>query len=753
MLPTTYVSYTSYGAMEDGDGHYLVFFPLNKKTEFALYGLEIGGAGTWADVGGVSPSIGNFIGTCTGGFTGFSPGVTKGDGCKPERAPAMYDPDAWSQYGANSKYPEPSNFIYKMVSNSPLLWQVKTWVSCDCDDSHTYAPTTSMTFRGFVAYAYRQTYDEAGQWGCKNCPGVGDGFNVINVSTGPDNVFNSSLTTTSHLFKWNAPTWNYVSSMDIDVESQGMILGTLPPEEGFYRFLSSQSNIIVHHGFTFASSLGCCCGGCSDNFAAFAPTRETGNTVGTGNFYLISNAVGSVASGNDDPMVVIGSTGAAATYRIWVYNPTGSGPANIPSMLRGTSGTWLPLTDHSVPASLPLLPNAHVYGGQYDRSSFTGTSTALFKVEVLSGGPIQVQHGDGLNQKFAGGAVMHAADGDQLGQEFWFNQTAGNDNNCGSVAMYFFDVFCPKAGMSVRCVSDDGYSATYTTNAKDQVIAFTRLSIFPNDPSQRNWRINVLANGNEGDVIMVMNYCAAGEKMYTSPFMVMGTHYEIIAPPVVYIGQNFWITVLVLDSTNTLVTTYDGTTGFTSTDPNANLESTSLGGYTYDWAGTEGGSKIFFDVTMSQLGINSIVAYDTIDGSITGIATLMVIGVDVKLIKEPKFSVQASGDTVTFNICWSNYSSASAFQFVINDAIPNGTGYEPDPASAAFCDPPTNPVGYSMAYATTASSTIPPKASWTDIGGSASGTSPPTTTTWLRWTIDEIGIFTSGCLCFRVTVD
>ena len=147
-------------------------------------------------------------------------------------------------------------------------------------------------------------------------------------------------------------------------------------------------------------------------------------------------------------------------------------------------------------------------------------------------------------------------------------------------------------------------------------------------------------------------------------------------------------------------------------------------------------------------------AYDTADGSIVGITTLMVVGADVKLLKKPRFTIAASGDTVTFNLCWSNYASASAFQFVINDAIPKGTGYIPDTAGDAFiCGPPTQPVVYSMAYATTASSTIPPKNDFTDIGGSGSGTSPPANTTWLRWTIDEIAIKTTGCLCFRVTID
>ena len=70
--------------------------------------------------------------------------------------------------------------------------------------------------------------------------------------------------------------------------------------------------------------------------------------------------------------------------------------------------------------------------------------------------------------------------------------------------------------------------------------------------------------------------------------------------------------------------------------------------------------------------------------SVTDIVVL-VVGADVKMEKRKKLSVAASGDTVQFQICWSNYSTATAATFVITDAVPNGTTYVPEVASLSLC--------------------------------------------------------------------
>jgi len=107
--------------------------------------------------------------------------------------------------------------------------------------------------------------------------------------------------------------------------------------------------------------------------------------------------------------------------------------------------------------------------------------------------------------------------------------------------------------------------------------------------------------------------------------------------------------------------------------------------------------------------------------------------------------VAASGDTVQFKICWSNYSSASALSFVITDAVPRGTTYVPDTATNHLCGA-TIPVTFDLAYSTATSST--PPAAFTTTAGSPLGAAR-----WLRWTVKSVGIHTTGCACFKISVD
>src|ERR1043166_8824299 len=115
--------------------------------------------------------------------------------------------------------------------------------------------------------------------------------------------------------------------------------------------------------------------------------------------------------------------------------------------------------------------------------------------------------------------------------------------------------------------------------------------------------------------------------------------------------------------------------------------------YNYVWSSATGGCaaapndngvQVFVNVTFTRLGLQTIVGQDTVDGSISGIAAIQVVGADVKLTKSPRLSVAASGDTVRFQVCWSNYSSASAFTFVVTDAIPMGTTFLPEATTAPF---------------------------------------------------------------------
>jgi uncharacterized repeat protein (TIGR01451 family) len=162
----------------------------------------------------------------------------------------------------------------------------------------------------------------------------------------------------------------------------------------------------------------------------------------------------------------------------------------------------------------------------------------------------------------------------------------------------------------------------------------------------------------------------------------------------------------------------------------------------------ENGVKIFLNVILSAVGLQSLAANDTIDGSINGITAINVVGADVKFFKQPRLSVVASGDMVQFQICWSNYSSASAFTFTVTDAVPVGTSYVPEVATNMSCG---NTDGLTLGVAYSTSTLTPaPTSSYTELSGTSAA---DPATRWLRWTVPAVGVQTTGCACFRVRVD
>ncbi len=341
---------------------------------------------------------------------------------------------------------------------------------------------------------------------------------------------------------------------------------------------------------------------------------------------------------------------------------------------------------------------------------------------------------------------MHAADGNQVGTEYWFNHATGeNSNKCMIAVTHTIDVFCPKSGTGVNALTDDGLNKTYTTNGPDQCVSFCKLS----DPAgKRNYKLTV-TNPTQGNVITQYIQATGSEKGYTAPFLQTGTHYRLIAPPVVFSGQSFWITVVVIETGGATKTDYNGTTSFTSTDPLAQMSWGNMEASDYVWSGGEGGVKIFVNVTFSQLGLQTIIANDINDGSITGLVAFMVVATDVKLTKQPPLTIAASGDVVQFRICWSNYSSGSALDFTVTDAVPNGTVYLTSPLQTRdshFCGA-TKGFGTPMvAYSTTDNS----PGSYTDVP--VAGTSAAVK--WLKWTVPTaVGVNTSGCVCFKATVN
>jgi uncharacterized repeat protein (TIGR01451 family) len=179
------------------------------------------------------------------------------------------------------------------------------------------------------------------------------------------------------------------------------------------------------------------------------------------------------------------------------------------------------------------------------------------------------------------------------------------------------------------------------------------------------------------------------------------------------------------------------------------MEGAQMDTFNYTWSGaTDKGVRIFCSVVLNSIGTVTIVAGDVTDGSIVGVTTIMVVGVDVKFFKEDRFTIAASGDLVRFKLCWSNYSSASAFTFTITDAVPMGTSYVPEVATNMSCGS-TDGVTLKVAYSTS-TLTPAPTSSYVEISGTAAADAQ---SHWLKWTVPVVGVQTTGCACFRVTIN
>jgi uncharacterized repeat protein (TIGR01451 family) len=759
VLRTTYYSYTAYaGACDDKNtpfGFLIPFFPLNQQTNFELRKLEsldpdpsLG----LSYVGGKSATINVLVGSCV---AGFSDGGFSHPGCKIERGPARYQPGIWDFHvslwdglGGNHFI-----FMYKVTSNSPVLWLTMCEGTDWNDDSFTYLPSTSLSYCGFMHYSARRV-DEADNG--STIAGHGDRPVIINTGMDWNGAFNSANATTVHIFQWNmiSAAWDYQKSGNIEAESIWLpfegTYSTVNTDIFYMRVLSSSAQNIIYQSYHTLGAPGG--GGAFDNHGGFAPCRETGNLVGIApsTFYMILHP--SLSTN-----LIVGNTGGAkATYDIYRYMPKSMKVASAawPTTLAGSSGTWVMKASNetvnfgmAVPAPPITGPgNAHVYGGGYERTTMSATYATAWKVVLKSGGPIQCNTGGQIYATWSGGSNIHAADGGQSGDDFWFHH-AQTDNSCGGPdATYIVNVFVPKIGIGVNMTSNDGYNATYTTDGVDQCIIFTALSGM-NRPFQRNYRIQRTAASAPCDMIAQYESGKITEKFYTAPFVRTGIHYELVMPPTVYSGQNFWFTIIVVDNGGGTNTTYNGITSFTSSDSKAQMGGGGMEAYNYTWIpATDKGVHVFVNVIFNQLGLATIVAADIADGSIVGLGTIMVVGVDVKLTKEQRLTIAASGDTIRFRICWSNYSSASAFTFVVTDAVPMGTTYVPEVPSAMNCGS-TDGVTMTVAQSNAAQST--PPASFTTV---TSGLLPAGVR-WLRWTVPVSGVQTTGCACFLISVN
>ncbi len=734
-LRTTYFSYVGQVANSKGcNGLAINFYPLNKATAFELYKLYTDGAG-FATTGGKSATIATFVGACAGGYSDGGYG-----GCGVERAPSQY---FWLASCANS----PNAALYKLTANAPLIWMLMPDIGGG-GDAQTYIPATTLTFSGTVLYSCRRSLGTS-------AVGEGESWVVANTGIAPDTgAFDPNQGTTAHIFKWNFGTlaWDYVKSADIDGNSLWMpFAGTTVADEDHYKIISSDCMLNVCQGY----------GVFGDPSLAFdnesmgvAPAAQTGKLVSTpgtpATFYPLTHHIQTLT---DLGVGTVGPAATAATFAVYRYIPKDPSKASvgIPVTLCGTSGRWALLGTRVADPGLAGPKNAYWFGGGYDPLTNDPLDLAYaYKVDLLVGGPVTTYCGGNLYLDYSGGVMLHTIDARTSGQEFWLHlSTGGKDDGYGTL------VFCPTAGMAVNATSGTGASATYTTDGPDQCIMFMAMTAPGFGGAPLNYSFKLLPGGAQGECMAMYHNAFYREKFFAAPFVNTGVHYDILVPPVVYAGQPFWITVVVVLGTGTTKTDYCGTSSFTSTDGSAKIENVAMDAYNYTWTSSiapcgaapfPNGVRLFFNVTLTRLGIQTLVASDIFDGSITGVAGIMVVGADVKIAKNPRFSVAASGDTVQFRVCWSNYSSGSAFAFTVSDAIPQGTTFVPEAATAAFNCGNTNGVTPVVAYSTATTATIPPPASFTDG-------LPTAAARWLRWTVPMAGIRTTGCFCYRVSVN
>lgn len=770
-LRTTYVSYVGWAADDNAwfkgcvnQVYFISFYPLNKACNFQLYKKWCCTAvppcelcpGNFHVVGGVSPRINVPAGTCTGPVADWEPG------CGAERAPARFVPSQYRLGYDGKALPLPYNFLHKMLSNAPMVWELSMCLADTNQDVNSYAGTTSLSFAGYIAYSFlRRDLNSTGGVDKADCQ---DALHIVNTS--------ETMPTTVFVFDWEpiTKTWNFLTTKDIYNHSQWAFSPTRPDMPGHHRVVSSDTKLIVQKAW-----LGIGRGGAYNDLGTLAPNRENGGLVSTPgvfntNFYLFCGnmpysdvaVVGHVLDG-----------GAQAVYDIMKYVPDdptmpSPSPSNISPDLVGNSGTWkAQQTNHTVAGVFVPGANAHVYGNAYDTSGFT-PRYALYRVVLKSGGPIMTYAGRAIIDQYSGGSMLHTSNqlevNGQTGNVYWLHGYESAHSH-GGHNPYVFDVFCPKVNLRLNLRSSDGYSATYTTNDVDECIAFTALTMVK-APGLRNWKIEVQDEANSGcetssscnpgRVIAQYINCNIGEKFYTAPFLSQGVYYDILTPPAVFTGQDFWITIVVKMLGDT-VTDYCGTTAFTASDPKAQIEGSAMGGYTFTWSSSkscsvapnEDGVKIFVRVNFTALGLQTLVASDIYDGSITGLASFMVVGADIKLFKEPAFGVAASGDTVRFRVCWSNYSTASGVNVVITDAIPMGTTYVPGTDTTVLCSATPGKVPTVQMAWSSSSSAVPP----TDFASVANPTQAPVSTRWLRWTLGRVDILSSGCVCYRVGIN
>src|SRR6185503_2468012 len=113
--------------------------------------------------------------------------------------------------------------------------------------------------------------------------GHGDRLVIFNTGLDAGSVYDPTLATTVHLFRWNTGTlsWDYVKTGHISGESLWMPLeGTyaaLATEVFHFRIISSDAQNMIYQGYHTFGAPGI--GGAFDNHGGMVPNRNNGNLV------------------------------------------------------------------------------------------------------------------------------------------------------------------------------------------------------------------------------------------------------------------------------------------------------------------------------------------------------------------------------------------------------------------------------------------------------------------------------------------
>src|SRR5438874_11915556 len=222
-------------------------------------------------------------------------------------------------------------------------------------------------------------------------------------------------------------------------------------------------------------------------------------------------------------------------------------------------------------------------------------------------------------------------------------QTAGNTFTVNIQARDRNDNVVPGA-ISVTITNPTGSGAVFTPATPITLASNGTGSFTANIHTSGSQQIVASASGKTGTAFLTVNPSAA-------------THYLVAAPATATAGQNANFQVIAQDQFNNTATGYAGTVHFTSSDGTAVLPANST-----LVSGTKG-----FGATFNTSGSQTIVATDTVTGSITGSDTVTVNSSNCP--SADKTFTNSSAITINDAAIATPYPSSSTVSGLVNQVV------------------------------------------------------------------------------------